>query len=93
MIIVLSLLLIFFNDPIYAATILVPNRATSFISTVFLVNFVTYLMLFWMVTSERMASEGDQMITLSFKKYKFILALVLWIFMISAYVNLSYLYF
>ena len=45
MIMVLSVLLVMFNDPLYPVTILYPNKASSYFSVFFVVNFIIFLRL------------------------------------------------
>lgn len=54
----LSILLCFFNDPLYAATILIPNRTTAIIGVIFLSNFVSFLIFYWLVTFSRIINEN-----------------------------------
>ena len=60
MVLYLSIFTVMFNDPLYPATILAPNGFTYFLflsrafcSVAFVVNFLTFLMAFWMILVER----------------------------------------
>ncbi|EGR27731.1 hypothetical protein IMG5_190260 [Ichthyophthirius multifiliis] len=58
LIIVLSGLLIMFNNPFYALIILEPHMAGSFFDILFLTNFLVLLLVFWMVILDRIQSEN-----------------------------------
>lgn len=51
-------MVILFNDPLYAITVLAPNKATSIIGVIFVSDFVVFLSLFWMVMVHRMVHEN-----------------------------------
>lgn len=53
----LSILLIFFNDPFYAATILKSNLFFSILSTLFVCAFLSYMILFWVIMLQRIHRE------------------------------------
>lgn len=53
----MSIFLILFNDPFYAATILKANIFFSVLSTLFVCIFLTSLILFWIVMLQRMHRE------------------------------------
>ena len=53
----LSILLIFFNDPFYAATILKSNLFFSILSTFFVCSFLSFMILFWIVMLQRIHRE------------------------------------
>ena len=53
----LSIFLIFFNDPFYAATILKSNLFFSVLSTLFVCVFISFLILFWIVMLQRIHKE------------------------------------
>ena len=53
----LSIFLIFFNDPFYAATILKANIFFSITSTLFVSTFLSFMILFWIVMLQRMHKE------------------------------------
>lgn len=53
----LSTLLIFFNDPFYAATILKSNLFFSILSTLFVCAFLAAMVLFWVVMLQRIHRE------------------------------------
>ena len=53
----LSIFLIFFNDPFYAATILKANLFFSILSTLFVCVFLSFLILFWIIMLRRIHHE------------------------------------
>lgn len=53
----LSIFLIFFNDPFYAATILKSNIFFSILSTLFVCVFLSFMILFWIVMLQRIHKE------------------------------------
>lgn len=53
----LSIFLIFFNDPFYAATILKSNLVFSILSTLFVCVFLSFMILFWIVMLQRIHRE------------------------------------
>lgn len=60
MVLALSILLIFFNDPIYPATVLTGNKAASYFSVFFVMTFVVYLIFFWLFFLDRIFYEDGQ---------------------------------
>jgi hypothetical protein len=67
MVLYLSVFTVMFNDPLYAATILAPNGFTylfvlfrAFCSVAFIVNFLTFLMAFWMIFTDRILYETGE---------------------------------
>lgn len=60
MIVVLSVLLVFFNDPFYPVTVLQPNRASSYFSVFFIINFTLFLIFTWIVFLDRVYYEDGQ---------------------------------
>lgn len=60
MILILSILLIMFNDPLYPVTILFPNRASSYFSVFFIVNFIIFLLFLWIMFLDRIFYEDGQ---------------------------------
>lgn len=57
MIFILGILLVFFNDPFYAATILKANLFFAGLSTLCVCVFVTALIIFWIVMMQRIHKE------------------------------------
>jgi hypothetical protein len=62
-ILILSISLVFFNDPIFGITLFYPSIATSIFSTVFVTQFVALLILFWIIMWRRMHLESVAMRT------------------------------
>jgi hypothetical protein len=60
MIAILSVLLVFFNDPLYPITILEPNKASSYFSVFFVINFVIFLIFLWIIFLDRIYYEDGQ---------------------------------
>lgn len=60
MIAILSVLLVFFNDPFYPITVMYPNKASSYFSVFFVINFVVFLIFFWIIFLDRMYYEDGQ---------------------------------
>jgi len=58
MIAVLSVLLLFFNDPLYAVTVLFPNKVSSYFSVLFVTNFIIFLLYTWIIFLEKIKFEG-----------------------------------
>lgn len=58
MIAVLSVLLVLFNDPLYAVTVLFPNKVSSYFSVLFVTNFIVFLFFTWIIFLERIKLEG-----------------------------------
>lgn len=56
-IILLSVALVFFNDPIYAITILYSNISCAIVSTLFVTVFVSLLCFFWLIIVKRVVTE------------------------------------
>jgi len=57
---VLGILLLLFNDPIYASTILHPTLASAVFSSMFIITFVCGLLLFWIAAFQRVYRESTQ---------------------------------
>lgn len=56
-IMILSVSLVFFNDPFFAATLFKPSVTLAVLSTIFVVQFVSLLVFFWVVMWRRMHLE------------------------------------
>lgn len=56
-ILVLSIALLFFNDPIYAATVLQASTFLAILSALFVVTFISALIFFWIVMVQRIHKE------------------------------------
>lgn len=54
----LSISLVFFNDPIFAVTVFYPSIVSAVFSTIFVMQFIALLTVFWMVMWRRMHFEG-----------------------------------
>ena len=53
MVMVMSVLLVMFNDPLYPVTVLYPNKASSYFSVFFVINFVIFLLFLWIIFLDR----------------------------------------
>lgn len=75
MVLVLSVLLVMFNDPLYPVTVLYPNKASSYFSVFFVINFVIFLLFLWIVFLDRIFYEDGQKQTqlLNWKRIGYIL--------------------
>jgi len=91
-ILVLSFLLILFNNPFYALVILVPGEASFFFSTLFTVNFCIYLYGFWWTTYQRIRLENQQKATKTLTIWKGIFLLLLWVFVLTSLCLLNHFY-
>ena len=49
-----------FNDPFYPITVLLPNRASSYFSVFFLVNFIVFLLFLWQFFLDRTFYEDGK---------------------------------
>lgn len=85
MIAVLSVLLIFFNDPFYPITVMFPNKASSYFSVFFVINFVIFLMFFWIIFLDRMYYEDGQKQTNLLNKKRIIYIVVTYILVLVLY--------
>lgn len=56
LVVALSIITIFFNDPFYAATISSPNQANNLFSVMWVVNLAVYLVLFWITILDVLSS-------------------------------------
>jgi hypothetical protein len=75
MIVILSVLLGFFNDPLYPVTILYPNKASSYFSVFFVINFIVFLLFLWILFLDRIYYEDGQKETqlLNWKRFAYII--------------------
>jgi len=82
---VLGILLLLFNNPIYASKILHPNIASAVFSSISAITFVCGLLLFWITTFQRIYKENIQVKAkvLSLTKLAFIFAI--WLFSSAGY--------
>ncbi|EAS03482.3 Wnt secretion Wnt-binding factor (macronuclear) [Tetrahymena thermophila SB210] len=90
LIVLLSGLLILFNNPFYATTILIPNMASAFFDVFFLVNFFVCLLVFFLVILDRVINENGQKLSKALDKKKIIFAFVIYIFLLLTYIGFSY---
>jgi len=56
-IMILSLGLVFFNDPLYALTLILPSVTFTFFSTIVVTAFIAMLVFFWILMFERITEE------------------------------------
>jgi hypothetical protein len=54
----MSLFLIFFNDPLFPLTVMLPNTVTPIIGVINVSNFLVVLLLFWKVSLYRSLYEN-----------------------------------
>ncbi|CAD8086190.1 unnamed protein product [Paramecium primaurelia] len=92
-VVVLSFLLPWFNDPLYAATLLAPNRITAVIGVIFFSNFICCLFLYWLVLYHRIVVENGIKVSASLTKPKVIVCILLWLFFVVSYSILVIQYF
>ena len=85
MILYLSILVVAFNDPLYAATVMIPNPVTPAFGVLFIANFVVYLIFFWMVLLARIDKENGHKNTKQINKYKISICVVLYISLVVTY--------
>ncbi|CAD8100802.1 unnamed protein product [Paramecium sonneborni] len=90
---VLSFLLPWFNDPLFAATLMIPNRITAIIGVIFFSNFICCLFLYWLVLYDRIVLENGSKNSTVFTKSKVIVCLLLWLFFVVSYSILVIQYF
>jgi hypothetical protein len=64
MVLGLSILVCFFDDPLFAITVLTRSNATAIIGVIFLSNFVASLLMFWLVTLDRMVNENGEKVAI-----------------------------
>lgn len=57
-ILILSISLVFFNDPIFGATLFKPSIAGAVLSTLFVTQFISLLIVFWIIMWRRMHLES-----------------------------------
>lgn len=86
----LSGLVVLFNDPFYALTILVPNFASAFFSVLFIVNFVTFFIIYIVTIFHRIHKENGQKKSKVFDKWKFGFGILIWFLLMYTYVYLSF---
>jgi hypothetical protein len=90
MIVVMSVLLVFFNDPFYPITILYPNKASSYFSVFFVINFLVFLIFVWIVFIDRIAYEDGlkKSELLNWKRIGYII--ILYIFLLAFFTKLAF---
>jgi len=86
---VLGILLLLFNDPIYASTILHPTLASAVFSSMFIITFVCALLLFWIAAFQRVYRESTQVKSRALSYPKLIYIFFLWLFSVVAYCILA----
>ena len=73
---VLSVSLVIFNDPFYLLTIYKAGPAMAFFSTLFVVQFVTFLIVFWVVMIRRIHREPVRVGTKLLDRYSLAIGVV-----------------
>ena len=87
MVATLSLLLILFNDPFYPITILSPNPVSSYFSVFFVVNFIIFLLFFWIIFLDRIHLEDGEKQTKVFEWKRIIYIFVTYTLSLVLYVE------
>ena len=90
MVLALSIFLIFFNDPIYPATVLTDSRASSYFSVFFMITFTIYLLFYWIFFLDRILYEDGlkQTVLLNAKRIGYIV--VTYIMTLVLYTSLAF---
>ena len=83
----------FFNDPLYAATVISPNRGTAVIGVLFFSNFISFLLLFWLVQYDRIVNENGKKESRTINLPKLVVIALLWVTLVVAYIILTLAYF
>lgn len=83
----LSILLIMFNDPFYPITIMAPNPVSSYFSVFFVVNFMIFLLFFWIIFLDRIHLEDGEKQTKVFEWKRIMYAFVTYILSLVLYVE------
>ena len=89
MVAMLSILLILFNDPFYPITILSPNPVSSYFSVFFVVNFIIFLLFFWIIFFDRIHLEDGEKQTKVFEWKRIIYIFVTYTLSLVLYVEYS----
>ncbi|CAD8197337.1 unnamed protein product [Paramecium octaurelia] len=89
----LSFLLPWFNDPLYAATLMAPNRVTAVIGVIFFSNFICCLFLYWLVLYHRIVVDNGSKESTAVTKPKVLVCFLLWLFFVVSYSILVIQYF
>lgn len=92
-VLLLSFLLPFFNDPLYAITMLAPNRVTAIIGVLFFSNFICSLILYWLILYDRIVKENGEVKTSVVTWQKFLVCGILWVFFVVGYSILAMKYY
>ncbi len=87
MVAALSVLLILFNDPFYPITILAPNPVSSYFSVFFVINFIIFLVFFWIIFLDRIFYEDGQKKTNVFNWKRIIFAFVFYLLSLILYIQ------
>ena len=82
-ILMMSVALVFFNDPFYGMTLLMPGTFSVFMSTIFITSFISLLVYFWMIMFQRIYKEPLRTDTNLARPLLIILACVIFILMTS----------
>ena len=83
----LSVLLIMFNDPFYPITIMAPNPVSSYFSVFFVVNFMIFVLFFWIIFLDRIHLEDGEKQTKVFEWKRIMFAFVTYILSLVLYVE------
>eukprot|EP01017_Pseudomicrothorax_dubius_P031770 TRINITY_DN4091_c0_g1_i12.p1 TRINITY_DN4091_c0_g1~~TRINITY_DN4091_c0_g1_i12.p1 ORF type:complete len:209 (+),score=27.71 TRINITY_DN4091_c0_g1_i12:652-1278(+) len=88
----LSVALFFFNDPIFAVTLLSQSFIPALFSTIFVVTFYCLILLFWLVQLERVSKENERKGTKLMRAWKIVLIAVIWLTLILSYITMTFAY-
>ena len=89
MIMVLSVLLVMFNDPLYPVTVLYPNKASSYFSVFFVINFVIFLLFLWIIFLDRIYYEDGKKETQLFTPKRIAYICITYIFVLVLYTEIA----
>ena len=89
MIMVLSVLLIMFNDPLYPVTVLYPNKASSYFSVFFVINFIIYLLMLWIIFLDRIYYEDGEKTTKLFTPKRIAYIVITYILVLVLYTEIA----
>ncbi len=82
LIMILGFSLILFNDPFYGVVLKKPNSFWFFLNTLFVVQFVSYCLFFWLVMAKRIAKNEVTRETRFLTKREILIAVFLFVFLL-----------
>ncbi|CAD8080945.1 unnamed protein product [Paramecium sonneborni] len=92
-IIVLSFLLILYNDPLYILTIQNPNKVSLVFDVIFMSSFVIFIIFYWLESIENINDFNGKKFKYIFFIPKMIFSIIIWIFFSLCYILLAFNYF